>query len=182
MEQSPGNEANDRYDFATLWAESYERLRTYVRIFVTSSHDSEDVIQETAMAIARDFKKYDPERPFLEWAVGIARNRVLQYYRKRGRDRQMVFGIETIKLIENSFLSFEPRTSVYHDALEECLSKLPPRSRHLVHLRYLSCLCAEEIAEQVGFTIQSVYTRLSQIRTGLRECINRQMRLMGELE
>lgn len=168
-----------RTDFATCWAESYDKLRTYVRIFVPVMHDADDVLQETAVAIAKDFDKYDPERPFLEWAIGIARNRVLQYFRKRSRDRRMVFDVETVHKIEGSLIELEPRIDRYEESLESCIKRLPERSRRMLELRYTCCMNAEEIASQLGLTVKSVYTRLSQIRVGLRECVRRKLRLSG---
>lgn len=169
-----------RKDFATLWAESFDRLRTYVRIFVPNPHDADDVIQETAAAIAKDFDKYDNHRPFLEWAVGIARNRVLQHFRKRDRDHRMVFDLETVKHIEASILTLEPDLSGRQEALERCLEVLPARSRQLIQLKYASNMKAEEIAEQLDLTVHSVYTRLSQLRSSLRDCISRRLRQAGE--
>lgn len=174
------DETDSRCDFAALWAESYARLRTYVRIFVPSVHDADDVMQETAMAIARDFEKYDPDRPFLEWAVGVARNRVFEHFRKRDRDRRMVFDVETVEHIEASFLAAESKFDNYHDALESCLKQLPERARRLIDLRYLACNSVEEISDQLGLTVRSVYTRLSQVRYGLKQCIGRRMRLSGD--
>ena len=162
--------------FATLWAESYDKIRTYVRIFVPVWHDADDVIQETAVAIAKDFEEYDPERPFLEWAIGIARNRVFQYYRKRNRDRRMVFDVETVYRIESSLLELESQVDDYIESLERCLNKLPKRSHHMLELRYKQLLSVGDIAGQLKMSINSVYTRLSQIRVGLRECIQRQLR------
>lgn len=168
-------------DFATLWAESFDHLRTYVRIFVPDHHDADDVIQETAAAIAKDFSRYDSSRPFLEWAVGIARNRVLQHFRRRGRDRRMIFDVETVKVIEASLLSIEPDLGIRQEALEQCLERLPDRSRNLIHLKYVGELKAEDIASQLNLTVNSVYTRLSQLRAALRDCVRRQLRRAGEL-
>ncbi|QDV74077.1 sigma-70 family RNA polymerase sigma factor [Botrimarina mediterranea] len=173
------HESDRRCDFATLWAESYDKLRTYVRIFVPVLHDADDVLQDTAVAIAKDFDKYDPERPFLEWAVGVARNRVLQYYRKRGRDRRMIFDVDTVSKIEGSLLELEPRIDSYEESLEFCLQKLPERSRRMLELRYTCAMSADEIASQLKMTVQSVYTRLSQIRVALRDCVRRQLRRTG---
>lgn len=174
------HETDRRCDFATLWAESYDRLRTYVRIFVPVLHDADDVLQDTAVAIAKDFEKYDPDRPFLEWAIGIARNRVLQYYRRRGRDKRMVFDVDTVLRIEGSLMEIDSQVETYEEPLEFCLEKLPGRSRRMLELRYTYCMSAEEIAGQLTMTVNSVYTRLSQIRVALRDCVRRQLRLSGE--
>lgn len=173
------HESERRCDFATLWAESYDKLRTYVRIFVPVLHDADDVLQDTAVAIAKDFEKYDPERPFLEWAIGVARNRVLQYYRKRGRDRRMIFDVDTVSKIEGSLLELEAHVDRYEEPLEYCLQKLPEKSRRMLELRYTCCMSADEIGAQMKLTVQSVYTRLSQIRVALRDCVRRQLHKSG---
>lgn len=170
------NESDRRCDFASLWAESHDRLRTYVRIFVPITHDADDVLQEVAVAIAKDFDRYDPSRPFLEWSIGIARNRVLQFYRKRGRDRRMVFDIDTVSKIEGSLMELEHKTSHYEEPLEFCMKKLSDRARRLLELRYTYGMTADETAEKMAMTVKSVYTRLSQIRVALRDCVRRQLR------
>jgi RNA polymerase sigma-70 factor len=154
-------------------------LRSYVRIFVPDLNDAEDVLQETAMAIAKDFHRYDAARPFLEWAVGVARNRVMQHFRKAGQRRRFIFSDATVALIEEGFFRVEHNYDHYHDALEFCLGRLPARSRKLIELRYLSGMAVPQVAESIGLTVQSVYTRLSQVRTALRECIQRRMNQEG---
>lgn len=169
-----------RPDFATLWAEAYPRIRAYVLFFVNSFHDSEDVLQETAMAVAKDFGRYDPSRPFLEWALGIARNRVQQHFRNRDRDRKVTFSDEAVKRFESALLDMEPQYDAYRESLDYCMEMLPPRSRRLLELRHLNCLQPAEISAQVGLTKESVYARLSQIRVALRDCINRRLQALSE--
>ncbi|QDU57601.1 sigma-70 family RNA polymerase sigma factor [Aeoliella mucimassa] len=174
------NPSERRLDFATQWAESYDRIRAYVRIFVPAWHDAEDVIQETAVAIAKDYEKYDPERPFLEWAVGIARNRVYEYYRRCGRDRRMLFDVETVYKIESTLVELETQVDDYLESLEHCLDSLPKRSHSMLELRYKQSLSTGEIANRLKMTINSVYSRLSQIRMALRNCIHRRLQKTEE--
>ena len=82
-------------------------------------------------------------------------------------------------VIEGSLLELEPRIDSYEESLEFCLQKLPERSRRMLELRYTCAMSADEIASQLKMTVQSVYTRLSQIRVALRDCVRRQLRRSG---
>jgi RNA polymerase sigma-70 factor (ECF subfamily) len=162
--------------FATRWAACYPRLRAYVLLFVSPQHDAEDVIQETALAAAKDFDRYDPTRPFLDWVIGIARNRIREHYQRRDRRKRMVFDSGAVAAIEDAYQSMADGLDDVRDGLDFCLGRLPRRARQLVEYRYLQSLTPEEIAKHLGITTASVYTRLSQIRSVLRECVLRRLR------
>lgn len=173
--------ATQREDFATLWARSFDRIRAYIRLFVPSIHDADDILQETAVAIARDFDKYDRRLPFLDWAIGVARNRVLQHYRRSSRDRRVLFDAEAFEQLEGRFLKTEPMIETYREALATCIEELPRASRRLLDARYVSCLTTQQIADRLEMTTRGVFKRLAKIRESLRLCIQRRLRVLGEL-
>ncbi len=160
-----------------LWATHYARLRAYVYLFISPQADADDVIQETALAAARDFSKFDHKRPFLEWVVGIARNRVRQHFQSKGRDRCLVLDAEALEALEGAYYRNDSYHDDVRDGLSFCLRKLPEKSRKLIEARYLLCLTPASIAERYGTTPATVYTRLSQLRVALRGCIERRLRL-----
>ena len=45
------------------------------------------LVQQIAQETARRFDQYDPERPFLGWALWITKSRVIDFYRRRSRDQ-----------------------------------------------------------------------------------------------
>ena len=92
----------------------------------------------------------------------------------------MIFDVETVSKIEGSLLELEPLINSYEEPLEFCLQKLPEKSRRMLELRYTCCMSADEIGAQLKMTVQSVYTRLSQIRVALRDCVRRQLHRSGE--
>jgi RNA polymerase sigma-70 factor, ECF subfamily len=158
--------------FASLWAGCFPRVRAYVFLYVAPQADAEDVVQEVA--------GYDPQLPFINWVIGIARNRVREHYRRRGRQRHEAFDEEALGKIETSFLQAAALADPRRDALEQCLALMPRRARELIEFRYLHSLAPAEIASRLGLTLQSVYTRLSQVRSALRECAERRLRISGE--
>ena len=74
-------------EMAGLWVQSQSIVSAYVTANVIDLHHAEDLIQEVAKAVAEKFDTFDRSRPFTPWVLGIARNRLLKYYRTRARDR-----------------------------------------------------------------------------------------------
>jgi RNA polymerase sigma-70 factor, ECF subfamily len=160
--------------FEKLWPAAAPRVRAYVMMSISSYHDAEDVVQETALAISNSMSSYDRTRPFLEWALGFARIRILRHLKTRGRHRALIFSVENLDDIEAAFVEMEKPGVGLEDQLKFCVGKLSARSRRLFDLRYTRELSAAQIAAETDMTIESVYARLSQIRGALRECIVRQ--------
>lgn len=175
----PGTPPPPAEDFASLWAGSFPRLRAYVFLYVSPITDAEDVVQEIALAAAQDFESYDAASPFLNWVIGIARNRIREHYRRRGRHRHEAFDDSALGKIESAFQAAAALPDLRRDALEQCMALLNKRARQLVEFRYLHNLSPAEIAPRLGLSLQSVYTRLSQVRAQLRECAERRLRLAG---
>jgi RNA polymerase sigma-70 factor, ECF subfamily len=164
-------------EFAVLWATAFPRLRTFVLMCVPSYHDAEDIIQETAVAAASDFDRYDRDRSFMAWVLGIARNRVLRHWRGKGTARQILFDEETLLQVENAFIKIELNPDPRQEALEACLGQLSERARHLVESRYVHGLDIEKLSTRMGITVQSAYSQLYRIRQALADCMRRRLRL-----
>ena len=69
----------------------------------------------------------------------------------------------------------EPRFEQEIGLLNECLNKLPDKSRNLVQLYYYHEIGTPEIAEQLNMKADTVFRALSRVREKLRECIQRRL-------
>ncbi len=52
---------------ARLWTESQSVVASYVLSLVRDFHCAEDILQQVAVVLVREFEKYDRSRPFLPW-------------------------------------------------------------------------------------------------------------------
>ena len=139
-----------------------------------SFHDSEDILQNVASALVDKLDQYDPDRPFLPWAIGVARLEIMKHRQSRGRDRH-VFGDEVLARLAEACVDFGGEQEPLKEALDQCLGQLEGRSRKLLEFRYLHDLKPKRIAQQLGLTDNSVRVMLHRIRVGLRRCIERRM-------
>ena len=64
---------NDHERFTRLLLEAEPVMLRSVLVMVPNRTDARDILQETAVALWRQFDSYDPQRPFVNWAMGFAR-------------------------------------------------------------------------------------------------------------
>lgn len=168
------DENQKREEFTHHWLEVEPSVSAYVFASISGFHDAEDVVQRIAQELARRFDEFDSSRPFVGWALWIARSRVIDFYRAQGRTR-VVFSDELLAQLADTIAKQADRWSHRREALEACLDELPPRSRRLLDLRYVEELSAAEMARETGSTSGSVRVLLSRIRTVLASCIDRRL-------
>ncbi|MEK0445323.1 MAG: hypothetical protein RLZZ399_644 [Verrucomicrobiota bacterium] len=172
---NPSEETQSREQLTLLWREAEPSIQAFVFAAVRSFADAEDVVQQVALTIARRFDEYDPGRPFLGWALWLAKSRIADHYRKKGRER-LVFSDSVLEQLAHVFEHQKPERSERQVALERCIEKLPQKSRHTLDLRYAEGLSIAEIAKRVQSTEGSMRVILSRLRDVLAGCIEQQLR------
>jgi RNA polymerase sigma-70 factor (ECF subfamily) len=164
----------DRPAFQDLLNTHGARLRAFIGTLVRDPHVREDVFQNVSLALWRSFERYDPERPFGPWALGVAARQVLKAQRE---DRRFpcIFPPETIALIQDQFERTDGGTGERHAALLECVGRLPDSSRELLGLRYTQELPCGEIARRLSTSLDAIHQQLSRLRARLSECVTRRL-------
>lgn len=161
-------------EIAVFWTNAQPAVAAFVSSIVPKFQDADDILQQVAVAIIKSYDKYDKNRPFVAWAIGIAKNEILMYRRNHSKGRLIL----DTKAIERISEVYEKESAKFDDmrkALDICIKKLKGRWKHILEMRYLSELSISRIAQKLGMTHSSVYTALHRIRLALRECINRQI-------
>jgi RNA polymerase sigma-70 factor, ECF subfamily len=168
-------QARDRQSLATLWEQARPALFAYMTAAVYDFHRAEDLLQEVAVAVAGQFHSYDSQRPFLAWAMGIARNRVLLYFREQARDRRHFSDAAIVALEGAAERMPRDQASDQREALRHCLGKIIGRRRRVLEMRYGGNLSIADIAKQLSVTGNAVKILLHRVRASLEECIRRQL-------
>ncbi len=135
--------------------------------------DAQDIVQEVFMTISKKADTWTLGTDFLAWVCTVARYEVLHFQRTRAR-RNARLEQDVLELIdienEMDIAMFQQRVA----ALQNCLEKLAPRARELVIRRYHQSEMPEQIAPEVGWTVNSVRVALTRARQFLRDCMKQQ--------
>lgn len=161
-----------------LWTLAQPVVSAFVVSVVRDFAARDDVLQETAIAVMESFDRYDSQRPFTAWAMGIAQNQVRLYLRRQHRDR-LVFDDGLVAELCSTFSDTSTEQLRPLDFLKDCLGELHGRARELCELRYGRDLKPAAIAETVGMTANTVAKALQRVRDQLRDCIERKSTLYG---
>ena len=165
-------------DVARLWTLAQPAVSAFVASMVRDFKDRDDVLQDVAVAVFDSFLQYDAARPFNAWAIGVARNQVLLYLRRKGRDR-LVFDPQVVDRLEEAFAAVRADEIRRLDYLEDCIRGLEGRAVELFQLRYRDDLKPGAIASRVGMSANSVAKALQRMREVLRDCVDRKAALEG---
>jgi RNA polymerase sigma-70 factor (ECF subfamily) len=155
-----------------LWTLAQPAVAGFVASMVRDFRDRDDVLQDIAVAVVESFDRWDQERPFVAWAIGVARNQIGLYLRRRRRDLRMLeFDPEVIDELESAFVWAAEEELPKLDFLRDCLKTLEGRARAMFELRYQQDLKPAAIAARVGMTANSVAKSLQRVRHQLRDCV-----------
>lgn len=166
-------DANPSTPLARLWEQSRNAVFAQLLAGVADFHKAEDLLQDVAVSAAENFHKFDHDRPFLSWAMGIAHNHLLMYYRRHKTDR-LVFS-ETVMAQIADGLEAVAASDGRREALRVCLQSLDENQRRLVDMRYSAGMTIADIAVRLDRTQVSLKTALHRLRVKLEACIRRRL-------
>ncbi|MCA9235700.1 MAG: sigma-70 family RNA polymerase sigma factor [Planctomycetales bacterium] len=173
--EPPPSADSDCRGLASQWEDARGPVFAQLLAGIGSFHDAEDVLQEVAISVARDFAKYDPQRPFVAWALGIARNKMLMYYRKQSRER-LVFSEEMLALAGTRFEQASRRsTDGRREAISQCIESLDADRREILHLRYGADLSMAEIACRTHRSVEAIKALMFRVRQALTRCVQQRL-------
>jgi RNA polymerase sigma-70 factor (ECF subfamily) len=153
-----------------LWALAQPAVSAFITAVVRDFSARDDVLQNVAVAVLESFEAYDQSRPFTPWAIGVARNQIGLYLRKRRRDRH-TFDSDAIQGLAAAFDRLPDDEAHLLERLRVCVSRLESRARRLCELRYRDDLKPAAIAASLSMTANGVSKALQRLRQQLRACM-----------
>jgi RNA polymerase sigma-70 factor, ECF subfamily len=158
--------------FTCLWTQAQPLVAGYINAVIPDFHEAEDALQEVAIVLLRKFPEYDSDRPFVPWAIGIAKREVLMVRRRQARNR-LCYAPDLLERISEAYEELAPELEERAQRLRDCLQRVQGRAAELLRFRYQEALRPAEIAGRVGMAVVAVRVMLSRTRAALRECIER---------
>ena len=147
-----------------------DRIFTSISILVKDRYLAEDLFQEVFIKIIDTLrsKRYNEEGKFLPWAIRIAHNLCVDYFRKVKRmppittsDDRDIF--EVINVAADGADKAMMKGQSYK-GIREIIDMLPEDQREVIVLRHYADLSFREIAEKTNISIN---TALGRMRYGL---------------
>jgi RNA polymerase sigma factor (sigma-70 family) len=156
--------------FETLVLRHKDKLYTSIFFLVKDKYLAEDIFQDVFIRIIDTIKggRYSEEGKFLPWAMRIAHNLCVDYFRKvkrtptiKNSEDQDIF--EVLNFTEES-AEDKMIKKQSHNRVRDMLDQLPEDQREVIILRHYADMSFKEIAE---ITNCSINTALGRMRYGL---------------
>lgn len=153
------------------WAEVLAQLRGYVRSRIADPHRADDLVGEIVLRIHRNLGTLDDRDRLAHWVGRIARNAVVDEYRRAARARELpVAAVDDPPAADG-----DPAGSVAELAacLRPLLAGLPPAQRRAVELVDLDGWPQARAARHEGISVSGLKSRVQRGRRRLAELLGR---------
>ena len=168
----PGARPEKVKQFLRLFLKNERRLYAYVLTLLPNRADAEDVLQEASLVLWDKFDDEHPPDDFAAWGCRIAYFKVLDFYKKRGRERARFSPALLERLAETAAdPAGDLQLDARREALEKCLEKLTSRDRDLLARRFADGATTRSASAELGRSTEAVYKALAKLRRALFECV-----------
>lgn len=152
------------------------KIYTSIYMFVKDTDLANDIFQETFIKVIDTFRsgKYNEEGKFLQWALRIAYNLCVDFFRKNKR-RKIVTPTEDFDIFnlllteeneENRIILEQTYTKV-----RQLVDSLPDEQKEVILLRHYADLSFKEIAELTDVSINTALGRMRYALINMRKMI-----------
>ena len=153
------------------------RLRNFIRRRVPDPRDAEDILQDVFYELVEANRLLMPIDHITGWLFRVARNRIIDLFRKRKPERPAEVldeNQEWIRLdgllpsVDDGPEALYTR-SIFLDALEEALDELPEEQRDVFVAHEVDGRSFKEIAAETGVNVNTLLSRKRYAVLHLRE-------------
>lgn len=149
-------------------------LRAYLASQVVHQADVDDLAQEVFLAAFDDLVAFRRGGDFGAWLRGIARNKLLVYFRSEARRARALqrYRDEVAAVIAPDLEAVAADRAAAVDGLLRCISLLPEKLRRVVRAG-LDGNKPAELAAEMSTTLSAVYSLHHRANVLLRECLKK---------
>ncbi len=155
------------------------RIYAYILMIVKDKDLADDLFQDTFIKVINTIRagSYNEEGKFLQWAMRIAHNLIIDYFRKSNRmpvidnSKNEDFNIfDTINITDKS-IEDEMITDQIHKDVRKLIELLPPEQKEVLYMRHYAEMSFKDIAEVTDVSINTALGRMRYALINLRKLI-----------
>jgi RNA polymerase sigma factor (sigma-70 family) len=170
--------ADENRRLSEIFTENGARLRNFIRKRVPNDADAEDLLQEVFFEVVEAFSLKEPISQWGAWMFRVARNRIVDLFRRKQRwvfaeDPPTQAGDAEMSLLDSlpspdSGPAEAYARSVLMDEIDEALDELPEEQREVFIAHEIEGFSFKEIAARTGISINTLLSRKHYAVTHLR--------------
>ncbi|GAB6989273.1 RNA polymerase sigma factor [Paenibacillus pini] len=158
--------SNER--FLAIYDTYFDDVYRFILFKTGNRWDTDDLVSEVFRKVFEKYKSVNLEQNTKSWLMTIARNTVIDYYRRRkdltyGQDPEVLGYMQTNELL----IDMEIR----NECLKQSMFSLSADEKEIINLKYMGGLKYKEISEMLGKTEQWLKTKAHRIKHKMEKFI-----------
>ncbi len=174
MSENP-KEGGDSEEFVRELTNHQTSMLSYIRSLAPGSSGARDLLQEVNITLWQKRESFQLGTNFKAWAFQTIRYHILNHRRRLISHGWLIFDDDLIERMSPEFESEPDELEERHLALRECLQKLRPQDRELLHHRYATASSLQEYATATHRSAGTLKAILFNLRAALKRCIERKL-------
>ncbi|HDX9653180.1 MULTISPECIES: sigma-70 family RNA polymerase sigma factor [Bacillus] len=155
--------------YGELYDKTIQEVYKTAHFLIGDKTDVDDVVQEIYIQLYESLRKYDSEKPFRPWLIGLAIKQIHSYRRKRWMRLRIIKKAEEQRKPVQIDFSNDIVSKISNKKLIELIHKLPYKLKQVIILRYLHDYSQEEVAHILHIPIGTVKSRIHAALKKLRQ-------------
>jgi RNA polymerase sigma-70 factor (ECF subfamily) len=158
-----------------VWRRFGAEIRSFVRRRVSDPHRADDLVADILLRVHRNLGALDDHDRLAAWLFRIARNAIIDEYRRAGDNREVLEAAPGERLV-NDVGDLTDAESVQRElanCLRPLLDDMPPAYRRALQLTDLDGVTQVAAAEQEGISVSGMKSRVQRARKQLAELLTR---------
>lgn len=151
-----------------IWEEFNIPLTKFIKKRIPREQDAEDVLQDIFIKIHNNHQSLINEQKVHNWIYTIARNEVVDYYRRKNRDFKFADFPEDLTEELNEDLSFNGEIS---DCLKVMVERLPKKYKEAIMLTEFNNVTQKELSQRIGISLSGAKSRVQRGREKIKEML-----------
>jgi RNA polymerase sigma-70 factor (ECF subfamily) len=150
-------------DIEALWKEYHASLRRFIQNRVSEESAVEDLLQDVFVKVHSKIDTLKESRRIRSWLYQIARNTIIDYYRRRKPMEELPEGLSLSEKDDRRALK------ELAGCLRPMIERLSEPTREALILSELQGLAQKDIAEKQGISLPGAKSRVQRGRRKLKE-------------
>lgn len=162
--------------YEALFAEYYDSLVRFAQSFVFDQQECEDIVQELFVHIWENSSHINITTSVKAYFYQAIRNKCINYIKSiKVKDKNQMMYADAIVNSEEDLEIFDIKLI---ESVKESIEELPEQMAKVFKLKLVEGKKREEIAEELGVSVNTVKTQLLRAKTKLREMLKERTHLI----
>lgn len=164
-----GLQHGDESSFASLYTTYSPSIYISVLKLVKDREVALDLVQDLFFKIWKNRQSVDVDKPFKPYVFSIAKNLVIDFFRKAAKDRRLIHELMAATLVYDEYtdkIIFRKETATL---LDRTIGNLPSQQRKIFTLCRVDGRSYEEVAEMLQLSISTIGNQLARATKKIRQ-------------